>query len=186
MNEEKSPDKKPQDTVLKTAIDLMVKIGLLLLVIFFCFKILQPFVHILLWAMIIAIILFPLYEKLGSYFGNRKKLASVIIIILVLAVLLIPSYWLVSSLVDGLRELGESLREGSFQIPPPKKEIAEWPLIGNWLYTTWLAASENLGEIVVKYLPQLKALGEKLMETFAGTGAGILQFACLSLLPAFF
>ncbi len=177
MIEEKFPEQKTQDTVLKTTIDLVVKIGLLLLVIFFCFKILQPFVHVLLWAMIIAIILFPLYEKLGSYFGRRKKLASVMIIILVLAILLIPSYWLVGSLVDGLRELGESLREGSFQIPPPKKEIAEWPLIGNWLYTNWLAASENLGEIVVKYLPQLKALGEKLMEALAGTGAGILQFA---------
>ena len=186
MPDEKAPERQPQDSILKTAVDLTLKIGLLLLVIFFCFKILLPFVNILLWAMIIAIIIFPLYEKLGRYFGRRKKIASIIITVVILAILLIPSYWLVSSLVVGLRELGESFRDGSFQIPPPTQNVAEWPLIGNWLYTNWLAASESLSETVTQYLPELGAIGEKLLGALAGTGLGILQFALSTVIAGVF
>ena len=186
MSNEKPTERQPQEPILKTAVDLTLKIGLLLLVIFFCFKILLPFVNILLWAMIIAIIIFPLYEKLGKYFGKRKKIASIIITAVILAILLIPSYWLVSSLVIGLRELGDSLGEGSFQIPPPTQEVADWPLIGNWLYANWLAASESLSKTVTQYLPELRTIGEKLLGAFAGTTLGILQFAVSTIIAGVF
>ena len=186
MSNEKPPERQPKDPILKTAVDLTLKIGLLLLVIFFCFKILLPFVNILLWAMIIAIIIFPMYEKLGKNFGKRKKIASIIITAVILAILLIPSYWLVSSLVIGIRELGGSLGDGSFQIPPPAQEVAEWPLIGNWLYTNWLAASESLSQTVTEYLPEIRDIGEKLLGAFAGTGLGILQFALSTIIAGVF
>jgi predicted PurR-regulated permease PerM len=177
MASENSTNRKPTDTILATAVDLIVKIGVLLVLIFFCINILSPFVNILLWAMIIAIIVFPLYEKLGGYFGKRKKMASLIITILALAILLVPSYWLLSSLVDGLAQLGADISDGSFEIPPPSQQVSEWPLIGNWLYTNWLAASENLGEAIQEYLPQITTISEKLLGALAGTGLGILQFA---------
>ena len=186
MNDENSSKIKQQDSIVKTVVDLVVKIGILLIVIFFCFKILAPFVNILLWAMIIAIIMFPLYEKLGGYFGRRKKMASVILVSLVLGVLLVPSYWLISSLVDGVRELGESLHDGSFKIPPPSQGVAEWPLVGNWLYTNWLAASESLSKTVMEYLPEIKDIGEKLLGALAGTGMGILQFSLSTIIAGVF
>jgi predicted PurR-regulated permease PerM len=173
---EDPPTNQPA-SILATAIDLIVKIGMLVLLIFFCVNILSPFVNILLWAMIIAIIVFPLYEKLGGYFGKRKKMASPILTILALGILLVPSYWLLSSLVDGLAQLGADFGDGTFEVPPPSEQVATWPLIGNWLYTKWLDASENLGEAIQEYLPQIRDLGEKLLGALAGTGLGILQFA---------
>ena len=116
------------------AVDLTVKLGVLLLVIFLCFRILMPFTNILLWAMVIAIILFPLYRKLGKLFGKRKKLAAVLLAVLALALILIPSYWLVDSLVDGLKRLADSLQGGSFALPLPSETVAEWPQNGERLY----------------------------------------------------
>ena len=127
--------------------------------------------------MIIAIIFYPLYEKLGRYFGKRKKMASLLITITALAILLVPSYWLLASLVDGLAHLGTDLKDGIFEIPPPSEQVLEWPIIGNWLYTNWMAASENLGDAIKEYLPQITAISEKLLGALAGTGLGILQFA---------
>jgi predicted PurR-regulated permease PerM len=92
MNGKQSPVKDQRENILATAVDLIVKIGMLAVLIFFCLNIISPFVNILLWAIIIAIIVFPLYEKLGRYFGKRKKIASVLITILALAILLVPSY----------------------------------------------------------------------------------------------
>jgi predicted PurR-regulated permease PerM len=177
MNENQSPQKDQRQNILATAIDLIVKVGMLAVLIFFCLNIISPFVNILLWAMIIAIIVFPLYEKLGKYFGKRKKMASLVITIVALAILLIPSYWLLASLVDGLAQLGADIKDGIFEIPPPSERVLEWPFVGNWVYTNWLAASENLGEALQEYLPQITSISEKLLGALAGTSLGILQFA---------
>ena len=38
MVEEISPDNRPQDPILKTVVDLIVKIGVLIILIFFCIQ----------------------------------------------------------------------------------------------------------------------------------------------------
>jgi predicted PurR-regulated permease PerM len=174
---DRTPLKDQRANLLATSIDLIVKVGMLAVLVFFCLNIISPFVNILLWAMIIAIIVFPLYEKLGRHFGRRKKMASLLITLLALALLLIPSYWLLASLVDGLAQLGADIQDGSFELPPPSDQVLEWPLVGNWLYTNWTAASENLGEALQEYLPEITTISEKLLGALAGTGLGILQFA---------
>ena len=177
MNDKQHPGEETSGSILATAVDLIVKIGMLAVLVFFCLNILSPFVNILLWAIIIAIIVFPLYEKLGGYFGKRKKFASIVITILALSILLVPSYWILASLVDGLAQLGSDIHDGSLAIPPPSRQVQAWPLIGGWLYTHWMAASENLGKALQEYLPQLATVTEKLLGALAGTGLGILQFA---------
>ena len=55
--------------------------------------------------------------------------------------------------------------------------MADWPLIGEWLYDKWLESSQNLGQSLQRFLPQIAAWGERLFSTLANTGLGILQFA---------
>lgn len=175
-----SEDNSPQNgknNILNTAVDLTVKLGTLLLIIFLTFKILMPFVSILLWAMIIAIILAPVYDWIGKPLGKRKKLAAIVIGLFGLAFLLVPSYWLIDSIVVGLRELGESMNDGNIDLPAPSESIADLPLIGDWLYTKWMEIHNDLNESLRKYLPQLKGFGEKVLNSLAGTGLGILQFS---------
>jgi predicted PurR-regulated permease PerM len=59
--------------------------------------ILKPFIDILLWAVIFAIALYPLYDWINKRLKNRKKLSAVIIIILMLVVLTIPGLLLISA-----------------------------------------------------------------------------------------
>jgi predicted PurR-regulated permease PerM len=134
MSDKPSPPEKKKDNPVNTAIDLVLKIGLLLLVIFLCFKILKPFLSILLWGLIIAIILFPVFSKLNGWLGGRNRISSVIISIVALAILVFPSIWLVNQLVDGVKFLAESFQNGNIRIPPPSRSAADWPLIGGWLY----------------------------------------------------
>ncbi len=177
MNLEDKVPGRENKNILNIAVDLTIKIGILLLIIFLCFKILMPFVSILLWAMVISIIMAPLYDWMGKPLGKRKKLAALLIAILGLAVLLVPSYLLVDSLVVGLRELTESMKGGSIDLPPPTESVANWPFIGDWLYSNWMDIHEDLNESIRKYLPQLRGIGETVLNSLAGTGLGILQFA---------
>ncbi len=57
MSEQKKSLPPQKSGILNTAVDLTIKLGVLLLVIFLCLRILLPFTNILLWAMVIAIIL---------------------------------------------------------------------------------------------------------------------------------
>jgi predicted PurR-regulated permease PerM len=64
--------------------------------------------------------------------------------------------------------------------------VADWPLIGSWLYENWLAASENLGQSLKGFLPQIASWSEKLLGTMAMTGLGILQFAASIVISGIF
>ena len=86
-----SPPDKESPRYVDIAIDLILKVGTLALVVFLCFRILKPFLSILLWGLIIAIIIFPLFSKLRGWLGNRNKLTSILIMVVALAILVFPS-----------------------------------------------------------------------------------------------
>ncbi|MEE4214982.1 MAG: AI-2E family transporter, partial [Bacteroidales bacterium] len=143
-------------------------------------------INILLWSLIIAIVLFPLLEWLSAFFRGRKKLASLLITLVCLSVLVLPSIWLVNQLVDGVRYLADTIPQGELQIPPPTDAVADWPLIGQWVYDNWMQASENLGESIKGFMPQISNFTENLLGAIANTGLGVLQFALSVILAGIF
>lgn len=168
---------KGQRSIVQITIEVLLKVGLLFLVIFLCFRIVQPFLSILLWGLIIAIILFPIFEHLSKWFGKRHKLSSLLITVAALSLLVLPSIWLVNQLVDGVKFLADGILEGNIAIPQPSETVADWPLIGNWMYENWMQLSQNFGESIKGFMPQITTWGEKVLGAFANTGIGILQFA---------
>jgi predicted PurR-regulated permease PerM len=168
------------------AIDLILKVGILVLMIFLCARILTPFLSILLWGLIIAIILFPIFERLNGWFGNRNKLTSMVLMLVSLSLLVLPSIWLVNQLVDGIRVLAGNFQEGDLKIPPPSEAVASWPLIGDWLYEKWYGLSQNLSQSLKGFLPQIAAWAERLFGALANTGLGILQFAVSIIIAGIF
>jgi predicted PurR-regulated permease PerM len=184
------PDKLNEPNENKTrvniAIDLIFKVGTLLLVAYLCFRILKPFLGMLLWGLIISIILFPLFHRLRDWLGHRGKLSSTLLTLLALLILVLPSIWLVNQLVDGIKFLADQFQAGDLHIPPPSKSVADWPLIGNWLYENWLGLSKNLGASLKGFMPQLLSWGEKALGSLANTGLGILQFAASIIIAGIF
>lgn len=168
------------------AIDLILKVGILFLVLFLCFKILKPFLGLLLWGLIIAIILFPVFQRLRGLLGERKKLSSILLTLVALSILVLPSIWLVNQLVDGVKFLADHFQSGDLYIPPPSESVADWPVIGDWLYEHWLDFSENREEMLKGFLPQIVSWGEKTLGTLANTGLGILQFAASIIIAGIF
>jgi len=168
------------------AIDLILKVGALALVVYLCFRILKPFLSMLIWGLIIAIILFPVYMYLRKWFGNRNKITSILLTALALSILVLPSIWLVNQLVEGVKFLAGYVQEGTVYIPAPSEGVKEWPLLGPWLYENWLELTRNLGESLKGFLPQIATWSEKLLGTLASTGLGILQFAASIIIAGIF
>ena len=70
----------------KDAIEAAIRVGLLLLLVYMCFLIVRPFVIALLWGVIIAVAVFPLFAKLKAALGERNKLASTVYTLVALAI----------------------------------------------------------------------------------------------------
>jgi predicted PurR-regulated permease PerM len=67
-----------------------------------------PFVHILLWGMILGIAFMPMHNSLTKIFGGKPKLASTVIVLLSLVIIIIPSMLFLDSVIHSIKELKEA------------------------------------------------------------------------------
>jgi predicted PurR-regulated permease PerM len=148
---------------------------LILLIVYWSYLIIAPFIPLVLWGGIIAVAIYPLHQTLVARLGNRIKLSATLITILGLIILTAPVVVLTESLVSSSMGLAASISEGSVHVPPPSERVQEWPLVGERLYSTWLLASQNLSAVLERFGPQLEALRHSLIATAGGAGAAFLQ-----------
>jgi len=181
-NEFNQGDKKMSDSATasnpigfdQTALTAL-RLGLLLLIVYWCYRIVAPFIPLILWGAIIAVTIYPLHRRLAARIGNRVKLSATLMTLLGLLVLTAPVVILTESLVDSSMELAANISEGSVQVPPPPESVGEWPVVGKKLHSGWSLASENLDTAVQRFGPQLEALRHRLIATAGGAGAAFLQ-----------
>jgi predicted PurR-regulated permease PerM len=157
-------------------IDTAIRISLVALLAYWSFLICKPFVVLLIWSIIIAVAIFPLFKKFETLFGEQKKLALILFTLLLLSILIVPSILLISSLIETARGLAETMQTGTLHIPPPPSNVAEWPVIGKHIFSVWTAASENLVDTLSRFKSELKVVGTWVLSTTAGTVGSVLQF----------
>ena len=157
-------------------VDIIIRLGVLFFLVGWCFTILSPFVLILIWAGVIAIALYPLYIFFLKMFRQRKGWASVVLTILMLSILIIPSWLVTQSLYEEVSNLRDLNKQGLLVIPPPGENTANWPSVAKPILDLWKLASEDLQEAMAQYSDQLKAAVAWLLSAVAGIGGGVLQF----------
>jgi predicted PurR-regulated permease PerM len=135
----------------------------------------QPFLTIAAWSMILTVTLYPAYERLASTLGGRRQLAAGLLTVLCLMIVIGPALWLILGIVDSLRLLSNWFDPKVISAPPPPAQLQTWPLIGEPLYQFWMLASDNLQAALAKIAPQLKSAATGLLQVAAGAGAGALK-----------
>ncbi|MDH4283340.1 MAG: hypothetical protein OEV36_11850, partial [Myxococcales bacterium] len=127
-----------------------VRLSILALLVFWCLKILGPFIDPIVGGVVIAIAVQTPYAKLTRVLGGRPKLAAGLLVAGALLVLILPTIALGASLVDTAGELSGDFMQHEIRIPTPPQSVAEWPLVGERLYELWAGASENLESAFAK------------------------------------
>ena len=158
------------------ALETTIHIGLAILILYWCFKIAQPFIETIVWGVIIAVAIHPGYDRLKSALGGRSRLTATLITLSALILLLVPTYMLSESLINTARDYSVHLKEGTLSVPPPAESVRSWPVIGEPIYKFWSLAAYNFKEALAKMTPQLKKFGIPLLSAAAGAGVGILKF----------
>jgi predicted PurR-regulated permease PerM len=159
------------------AIEIAIKISALALLIGWCFLILKPFISPVVWGVIIAVSVYPLYNRLTAKLGNRRKLVAASMTIVALLIIILPSVKLAGSMIDSVKNLNEELQSGSIQVPLLPDGVGDWPIIGPSVEKVWREASVNLMSTLDHYRPQLKLFGNWMLKKSLETGVGLLLFA---------
>jgi predicted PurR-regulated permease PerM len=160
----------------KPVIELAIQLVALFALLSWCFEIVRPFIVLIIWALIVAIALYPVFSHLARALGDSKKIAATILVLLLISILVVPAVMLTDSLLTGAEMLAAAGEAGELQVPAPPASVADWPLVGNAIYDLWQRAANNLPAVLNEFKPQMKALGSWILESVTGTGLGILQF----------
>jgi predicted PurR-regulated permease PerM len=145
----------------------------------------RPFLTIIVWSIIIAVALYPIFDWLSAKLYGHRALAAVAVTILSLLVMLGPATWLALSLAETVRTLLARLGDGTLIFPPPSEAVKAWPLIGEKIYESWLLASTNLRALVIEAAPHLKPLGSSLLNAAGSIGINLLKFIIAVVISGF-
>ena len=60
----------------KNAMSSFIQIAAVAILVVWCWRILEPFVSIILWGLIIAVALYPMHQSLSIRIGGREKVSA--------------------------------------------------------------------------------------------------------------
>jgi predicted PurR-regulated permease PerM len=170
------PSTQTQKAQSRDLLDVLIRAALIAVLAIFCFRIFAPFLDLMVWAVILAVTLYPLQIRLRHTFASKDGLIATLIVLVAFAVILVPTYLLGVAVADSIERAMSIAKGGTFHIPPPAESIAGWPVIGQRVYDFWLQASTDITGLVQRFAPQLKAVGLALLGTVTGLGAALLVF----------
>lgn len=165
-----------RDQLTTTLIDLAIKVAVLAILIYISLILLSPFITIVIWSAVLAVALYPAFDRLSHRLGNRRRLAAFLITVVSLLVVIGPATWLALGLIESFRSLAGRLDLSLVALPAPPSMIKNIPLFGDQIYQWWTQATTNLQATLVQIAPQLKPLGGALLRVAASAGTGALQF----------
>lgn len=166
----------PRDDLFNKIAETTIRLGALAVMLIWCFQILQPFIVPVVWGIIIAVAIHPLYLGLVNLLGGRRVIAAALLIAVLLVLLMVPIATFTNLLVENVATLAEQFRDEQFVIPPPPEAVKNWPLIGEPIAKMWNLASTNLTDALKLVQPQLKAVGAWLVSVAASAGLGMITF----------
>jgi predicted PurR-regulated permease PerM len=173
-------------SAVRTAVEIAVNLLLIFIILAWCLQILSPFISLIAWAGVIAIAMYKPFLKLQAMLGGRRKLAVTVFAILGLAVIIVPAWLFVGSIVESTTEARSALESGQFEIAPPGENVRNWPVIGEKVHAQWTEASDNMEAFLSEHAETVKAVVSGLFGKLAGIGLGVLQFVISVLIASAF
>jgi len=118
----------------KTAIRFLIPGILLTGLLVLAFMVLREFLLSLIWAFIIAYIMWPLYRRLRHQLGGEAMLSAAVMTAIIAAVIFLTVFWLASMLQAEIAVAYQSLADNFAQGPLRLPEfISRIPWLGNYL-----------------------------------------------------
>jgi predicted PurR-regulated permease PerM len=169
-------DPATEKRLARLLLDVLIRAGLVLALVMLCYRVFAPFLVLMVWALILAVTLYPLHQWLAARMGGRTGWAATLISLLGVALIVAPTALLLGSLGDSVHRLIDGVQQNTLQIPPPRPGVAAWPVVGERVHAAWQLAHDDLPALVKSMQPKLGELAKAALAMVASIGGGILGF----------
>jgi predicted PurR-regulated permease PerM len=176
MNAHLQPNTATEQRQAQLLLDTLIRAGLVLVLVLLCYQIFSPFLTLMVWALVLAVAIYPLHQRLARALGGKQGLAATLISLAGAVLIVAPSAVLLGSLADSVKDVVHGVQENTLQIPPPRPGVAEWPVVGDKIYGAWSKAHADLPALVQSMQPKIGDLAKGALGFVAGIGGGILKF----------
>lgn len=139
-----------------------------------CLMVLAPFLALVVWALILAIVLAPLCHRLDRAFRGRHGLTLVALGALLIAAVIVPVVNLASASADGVAWL-RGFDTAALVVPPAPDWLVSLPLGGQWLAAKWDWVRADLADALTQLVPMLREVGVWLLKFAAFAGFALIE-----------
>lgn len=157
-------------------LDLFIRAGLIGLLAALCYVVFAPFLTLLVWAVVLAVVLSPLQQRLARGLKGRGGLAATLLVLAGILLLVVPTGLLLDSFGSSVKGTVEAVQNNTLQVPAPWESVREWPLVGGKIYGAWSSAHTDLPALIQSLQPKIGELARKALAVVASIGIGLLQF----------
>lgn len=132
-------------------IDIVIRLLFLALFLYLALKLVAPLFSLMLWAVILAVAVYPAYRWLADRLGGRETLAAALVTLLGLAITLGPVAMLTTGVIDNATKLVVQIQTGKLALPSADhiRDIRlvghGWPIPGRLSTTIWARWSPRSG-----------------------------------------
>jgi len=176
MNIPSQPEQEHEQRLATPLLDALIRAGLILVMAMLCYQVLSSFLHLMVWALILAVTLYPLHQSLASKIGGKQGLAATLLVVVGIVLIVVPTAMLMSSLGDSVRQLVNDVQNNTLKIPTPRPGVEKWPVVGKQIYDVWSKAYADLPALVQSMQPKIGELAKAALGFVASIGGGLLQF----------
>ncbi|HQR51062.1 MAG TPA: AI-2E family transporter [Methylophilaceae bacterium] len=160
----------------RNLLDVLIRAGMVAVLVVLCFQIFAPFLNMMLWALILAVALYPLHRMIAARIGGRQGVAATLLVLVGLVLIVAPAILLTSSMAEWVKGLVEGVRQNGIVIPPPTEAVAAWPLVGGKIYGLWQQAATDLPGLLQTLHLNYGVLAKSALGFAAGMGGSMLVF----------
>jgi len=171
MNMPDAPDHDLEKRLSARLLDVFIRSGLVLAMTMLCYKIFAPFLPLMLWALILAVTMYPIHRQIARRLGGRQGLAATLLILIGIVLIVAPTSVLLSSLGDSTFALINNVKNNTLQIPAPSPDVADWPIIGKKVHAYWSQVHADLPATIQSMQPKIGELAKHSLDIVTGTGS---------------
>jgi predicted PurR-regulated permease PerM len=176
MDATRKPDPELERRLSKRLLDVLIRAGLVFALTALCYRIFEPFISLMLWALILAVTLYPAHQKLARRMGGKQGLAATLLVVCGIVLIGVPTAMLMGSVGDSVQDLVVRFRESGLVIPPPSPDVADWPVIGKKVHDAWMRAHTDLPAVIEGRKAQIGELARTALGVVASIASGMLLF----------
>jgi predicted PurR-regulated permease PerM len=168
-----------------TRLETTIGLVLLALIAIGCLVVLAPFFSAILWAIVLALATWPLFQRINRAVNGRTVLAATVITLLLGVVIVFPLVLVILSLEENVHRFAGLVREMIAEgLPPPPGWLSSVPVLGPAVLDRWEHLLEDRTVMVAEVSRVVEAGRLWLLQMGLTAGKGLLHLL-LSILITF-